>query len=812
MKLYQRFATVAITLLFFVSSLSALAEVDLVTTTNDAGAGSLREAINSANGRPGLDTIQFTLPDDQPCIITLASTLPAITDAVFIDGYSQTGSLPGPIASRVIRININGAAIGANNIFSIVTDDVTIAGIALYGAPGYGIKAIANGIIAVDNLNIWGNYIGTDSTGLTAGIGNVRGGVEVNLGSGGPVSNNAVVGTNGDGVNDANEGNLIVSSSSTSGTDGDGIILWRTSTSTIAGNIVGLNKNGLNTGLGNFRDGVIVTVSCTNVIIGTDGDGVSDALESNLISGNTGRGILVAASSSNCAVAGNIIGLDAANAAAGNGTFGIELLNCSNNRIGTDGLGANNNLETNIISSNTLDGVKINSASFFGFEASSNSNTIAGNIIGSDASLALDRGNGINGIVLVATFSPFTVSDNIIGSNYDGNDDAAEANVILNNTGSGIRLDIPAGGTAATGNKIARNRIFNNNLLGIDLSGDGVTANDDGDGDTGANDLLNAPVISSVQTDNTDLIVTGFSRPGSVIEFFIPDAGPNPTPLPGGYTKSFGEGLTFLFRAQEEGTLGGITDELTGATGSYDGAVEGVGGAGTITENSFRFRIPLSALPGGVTAGTRVAGVAYLNATGAGSTSEFGGVSSITLTPVTFTSFKGYLKEGKAFISWTTTDEVNNSHFEIEKSTSGNNYKTIGTVNGKGSIYNLYNFTDERVTATVNYYRLKQVDIDGRPTYTKVLVLRGDLEARIVKAGPNPFVSNMNVMFRLDKEQTVQLRLIDQSGKQVKLYNTRGNSGTNTYNINDLHNLPKGLYTLELNGEALKLHVQVIKQ
>ncbi len=103
-----------------------------------------------------------------------------------------------------------------------------------------------------------------------------------------------------------------------------------------------------------------------------------------------------------------------------------------------------------------------------------------------------------------------------------------------------------ASATLIQGNKFSRNRIFNNNnLLGIDLHADRVSSNDDGDGDDGANGLLNFPVITSVVVNSGNLIIQGFSRPNSVIEFYIADAGPNPNPLPGGYTTDFGEGQTF---------------------------------------------------------------------------------------------------------------------------------------------------------------------------------------------------------------------------------------------------------------------------
>lgn len=812
-KLYPSLKRCAFLLLSTIAALPAFTATFTVTNTNSSGAGSLAQAITDANNNPGADVIVFNLPASQPCIINLSAALPAITDALFIDGYSQPGAAQGPIASRVIRININAAGSGGNGL-TVEADDVTIAGLAIYSAPAYGIKVSPTG---VDNLHVWGNYIGTDSTGLTTGLGNVSGGVDVNLTSSFTASNNIIVGIKDDGINDANEGNLITSSTSGSGNNGDGVLFWRCTNSVIAGNIIGLNKNGTGTGLGHSRDGIVVTVSSSNIVIGTDGDGVADALEGNLIARNGRNGILLAGISTNNSIAGNTVGLDNGGAAAGNAAYGIILLNASTNRVGTDGNGTSDLLERNIIGSNTLAGLRISSESFFGasFESSSNDNTVKGNIIGANADLSLSRPNGGNGIELQASLSPFSVNNNFFGTDHDGVNDAAERNIVVNNTGNGIRVFTPAGGTAATGNKFSGNLIYNNALLGIDLQGgtevSGVTVNDDGDGDTGANDLLNAPVVAAVRIDGSDLVLDGFTRPNSVVEFYIPDAGPHPNPLPGTFTKSFGQGQTFLVRAQEGTTLNAITDD-DATTGTYDGSIEGTGTGGTRTENKFSFRIPLSSLPVAVTAGTRITALAYLNAGGAGSTSEFGGVSLAANLPVHFTSFNGRIKDGKTFLSWTTAEEQNNSHFEVEKSTNGSSYTAIGKVNPQTGLYNQYTFTDEAASPGMNYYRLKQVDLDGRFMYSKILILRGDLGKFSVKAGPNPFAGTINIFYQLEKEELLQVRLYDQSGRTVKQTTLRGGAGANTFNLTGLQGLPKGHYTLELTGQTVQHRQQVVKQ
>ena len=86
-----------------------------VINTNDSGAGSLRQAIMSANTNAGLDTINFNIPGAGVHTITIASDLPNITSPVIIDGYTQSGATPNTLAvgdNAALKIEINGNSKG----------------------------------------------------------------------------------------------------------------------------------------------------------------------------------------------------------------------------------------------------------------------------------------------------------------------------------------------------------------------------------------------------------------------------------------------------------------------------------------------------------------------------------------------------------------------------------------------------------------------------------------------------------------------------------------------------------------------------
>jgi hypothetical protein len=811
-KLYKTFTRIACNLFVpLCVSTSAYAATYTVTSNASSGIGTLAQAIIDANANPGADIIEFNLPAGS-LVITLSGSLPIITDEVVINGYSQSGAAQGSIAGRTILVQVDGNALGGNaDIFTIGSPNVTISGLAITRATRYGIF-IQQG---ADGAHIWGNFFGTDATGLIAN-GNAGAGIAVDAGGAliGPATTGIVIGTNGDNINDANEGNLICAATGGNG-EGDGIIFWNTQNSMIAGNYIGVTRNGTTGSLGNVRNGILLTVSASNNVIGTNGNGISDALEGNIIGNNGGRGILNWISHNNV-IAGNKIGLDISNAAATNSQQGIHLVNSHDCRIGTDGTGGNAAAEANIIGFNISDGIRISNENFLGFGLgggdNSNNNIIAGNGIGTDLAGTLIAANQGSGVYLVHTlqYPTLTVSNNIIGSNNDGSEDAAEANRIANNNTGGIVVSAVASATLIQGNKFSRNRIYNNNnLLGIDLHADRVSSNDDGDGDDGANGLLNFPVITSVVVNSGNLIIQGFSRPNSVIEFYIADAGPNPNPLPGGYTTDFGEGQTFLFRGQDDATLD-APDAQSGSSGTYTATQEGTGTGSTRTEARFSFTIPMASLPAAVTAGTRITALAYLNTSGTGNTSEFGPVSSIVATPVRLLSLDATLNSGKVYINWKTAEEINNSHFEILKATDGSLYKSIGSITGKGNNSN-YQFIDNN-PERVNMYKLRQVDVDGRVTDSKILVVRADQNTITLKASPNPFGAYLNLSYKLDREENIRVKLYSFSGALVRTYNIKGNTGVNTTNFTDLGNLPAGNYTLELTGSTISLRQQVIKQ
>ena len=130
----------------------------------------------------------------------------------------------------------------------------------------------------------------------------------------------------------------------------------------------------------------------------------------------------------------------------------------------------------------------------------------------------------------------------------------------------------------------------------------------------------------------------------------------------------------------------------------------------------------------------------YSGAVSSGGRIEFSGVTlgtakpfftiattnySTTPLPIELLSFQGETIGAVNHLTWSTATEVNNDHFDVERSADGQSFERIGTLDGAGNSEEElhYELTDERPIAGTNYYRLKQVDDDGSATYSDVVVL-----------------------------------------------------------------------------------------
>jgi uncharacterized repeat protein (TIGR01451 family) len=163
-------------------------------------------------------------------------------------------------------------------------------------------------------------------------------------------------------------------------------------------------------------------------------------------------------------------------------------------------------------------------------------------------------------------------------------------------------------------------------------------------------------------------------------------------------------------------------------------------------------------------------------------------------------------------ISWTTADEINVSHFEVEVSTSEeHDFVKIGNVTALNKKEeNRYSFFDtDSEDAGYYYYRIKQVDLDGRSEYSKIVKINVENGRNNMKIYPNPAVENANISIDLISGSKALVSIFDRTGRIVRTY-TINKSAENISTIIEIDNLPTGVYTVQLIQNQLEMHKKMI--
>jgi parallel beta-helix repeat protein len=472
-----------------------------VTNLNDAGAGSLRDAIDAANLAGTPSTINFAVNGT----ITLATALPAITSQVTIDATTAASPFTG---TPVVELDCNGQA---GLTFAAGSDNSQLLGLAVDNAAGNGVTLDASSI----TLN--NNYIGLNLAGAAAG--NSGDGVFVSA-----TSSNNFIGLNTSG-NAGVVGNVI------SGNSGNGIALVNSSGNTLVANRIGTDPTGT-TAIANGQNGIWVTAGSHGNEIGgtafTDGPGGPAnnptgtegqttptfvvPPDGNLVSGNGLNGILIDTSSVNNTLNGNFVGTNASgDAALGNAADGVLINGADGNSL--IGCLANQDpfVYYNVVSGNGGNGVQV---------TNSNNVTIQGNFLGIGANNASIVSNALNGILVNGSSQNTQVGGIIpLGNVAAGN---GMNGIEVADTASGFQTFNTFGGlfafagaapngndglliTSTGGNNSVRTNVFSGNVNnGIEIAGNasGVTVDPN---IAGLNTVGNAPLANG----NDGLLITG---------------------------------------------------------------------------------------------------------------------------------------------------------------------------------------------------------------------------------------------------------------------------------------------------------------
>lgn len=168
-----------------------------------------------------------------------------------------------------------------------------------------------------------------------------------------------------------------------------------------------------------------------------------------------------------------------------------------------------------------------------------------------------------------------------------------------------------------------------------------------------------------------------------------------------------------------------------------------------------------------------------------------GYVGFVAATPVSLKGFEATGKDNAVLLNWSTTEELNTDHFNVQHSTDGSSFTSIGTVKAIGIGANSYAFTDSKPTNGTNYYRLQSVDKDGSLYFSKIVSASLTTHhSPLIIIYPNPTKEALTI--RGSHIATVQA--INNSGKVLKVVSFR--DATNPTLA--VSNLPTGAYHLRI--------------
>jgi Secretion system C-terminal sorting domain len=157
-------------------------------------------------------------------------------------------------------------------------------------------------------------------------------------------------------------------------------------------------------------------------------------------------------------------------------------------------------------------------------------------------------------------------------------------------------------------------------------------------------------------------------------------------------------------------------------------------------------------------------------------------------------------------ISWETASEINNKGFDVERQNANGTWASLGFVNGIGKAAT-YTFTDKG-PLSISYYRLRQIDFDGKETLSKVVSVSQDTKGRI-SISPNPTSDKVNINLNQNdvSNQPTTVILSDMTGRQVLTQTTTSGA----FQL-DLSNLAKGMYVVTLQSNNAIYQEKIIRQ
>lgn len=247
------------------------------------------------------------------------------------------------------------------------------------------------------------------------------------------------------------------------------------------------------------------------------------------------------------------------------------------------------------------------------------------------------------------------------------------------------------------------------------------------------------------------------------------------------------------------------------------GATNAAGGSMQVDETySVRFKAQGQIIPGSVSNTATSYAYSLVN-------DLFTDISTAIIGPsggplsVKLTSFSATLQNNNGLLTWVTESEINSDRFEVERSEDGVHFTTRGTVtaNGTTGLTHAYTYTDPiNTSAKVVYYRLKDIDKDGKFGYSTIVAITlngASIFVNKFSVYPNPFVTDIKIALSSTSSVTGTFRVITLNGVELLNRKIQVQAGDNIVVLKDFGTLATGSYILEVTTPTDKLVSKIIK-
>ena len=174
------------------------------------------------------------------------------------------------------------------------------------------------------------------------------------------------------------------------------------------------------------------------------------------------------------------------------------------------------------------------------------------------------------------------------------------------------------------------------------------------------------------------------------------------------------------------------------------------------------------------------------------------------IVPVELTSFTASTNGNSVTLNWTTATELNNSGFEIQRSSEGENWQNLAFVNGIGTSTEThsYSYTDNEVEEGSYSYRLKQIDFDGSFEYSNIINISvtKQFEYKLSQNYPNPFNPASTISFSIPSSSLVELKVFNSIGQEVAVLVNQVKDAGSYQIVFNASSLPSGVYFYKLTA------------